>query len=120
MKHHSEINRRSTPPAPTCWHREASCPCLRVEPSGTEAQIFPYHYLIAATLVHADGTDTLRLKFSSDDVEIAGHNLRDLLVAIQEFSVKWLRPVPERYHAVAHAEAGVISSIRITAPPRSE
>jgi hypothetical protein len=120
MKHNSEINRRSTPPAPTGWHREASCPCLRIEPSGGEAQIFPYNHLVTATLVHADGADTLRLKFSSDDVEIIGHNLRDLLVAIQEFSVKWLRPVPERYSAIARAESGTISSIRITAPPRSE
>src|SRR6059058_4204007 len=42
-------------------------------------------------------TEILRLTFSSHDVEIAGRNLRALLLALQDFAVKWLRSMPERY-----------------------
>ena len=56
----------------------------------------------------------LRLTFSSHDVEITGRCLRELLVAIQDFAVKCVRVVPERYHGVAAADASLVLSIRIT------
>jgi hypothetical protein len=55
----------------------------------------------------------LRLAFSSPDIEITGRNLRDILVSIQEFGVKWLRTVPERYGPVITAQSGLIFQIRI-------
>jgi hypothetical protein len=46
-------------------------------------------------------------------VEIAGHNLRSLFLALQEFAVKWVRSIPERYHTLAAADGGLITEIRI-------
>jgi hypothetical protein len=57
--------------------------------------------------------ETLRLSFSSHDVELQGRNLRTLLLALQDFAVKWVRPMPERYHALEPGENGVVSSIRV-------
>jgi hypothetical protein len=108
-----ETNRPSVPSAPTCWQREASCACLRIEISGSDAQLFPYQHLVTASLSHVENSEVLRLTFSSHDVEIAGRNLRALLLALQDFAVKWLRPIPERYARLETDENGVITSIRI-------
>ncbi len=86
-----------------------------METSCAEAHLFPYQHFVTASLVHADSGDVLRLTFSSHDLEITGRNLHELFIALQEFAVKWLRAVPERYHPVASAESGIVSNIRITA-----
>jgi hypothetical protein len=59
-------------------------------------------------------SETLRLAFSSHDVEITGRNLRPLLLALQDFAVKWVRAIPDRYRSLAANKNGVITSIRIT------
>jgi hypothetical protein len=107
-------NRRQTMQAtPACWQREAPCPCLRIETSPNESHVFPYQHLVNASLTNSEGVETLRLSFSSHDVEIAGHNLRSLFLALQEFAVKWVRSIPERYHTLAAADGGLITEIRI-------
>jgi hypothetical protein len=111
-----ETNRRSVPSAPTCWQREAPCTCVRIETSGSEAQLFPYQHLVTASHSHAESSEILRLSFSSHDVEITGRNLRPLLLALQDFTVKWLRPIPERYARLESGENGVITNIRVEEP----
>jgi len=107
-------NRRQTVQAtPACWQREAPCPCLRVETRTNEMHLFPYQHLVNASLINSEGVEMLRLAFSSHDVEIAGHNLRSLFLALQEFAVKWVRSMPERYHTLAPANDGLITEIRI-------
>jgi hypothetical protein len=49
-------------------------------------------------------------------VEITGRNLRPLLLALQDFTVKWLRPIPERYARLESGENGVITNIRVEEP----
>jgi hypothetical protein len=114
MRHRSETDKRTETIAPTCWHRESSCTCLRVEISATESHLFPYQQFITASLARENATDVLRLAFPSHDIEITGRNLRELLVALQEFTVKWVRIVPERYQSVMSNEPLIVSSIRIT------
>ena len=71
--------------------------------------------MITASLIHENAHEVLRLAFSSHDVEITGRNLRELLVALQEFSVKWVRAVPERYQmTIAPTGQGILSNIRVT------
>ena len=109
----SEHNRRSAPAGPTCWQREAPCACLRIETSDRAAQVFPYQHFVTASLDCGDETEILRLAFSTHDVEITGRNLRALLLAVQDFAVKWLHAVPQRYEALGNIEDGVITRIRI-------
>jgi hypothetical protein len=107
-------NRRQTVQAtPACWQREAPCPCLRIEVSPNESHVFPYQHLVTASLTSAEQSETLRLLFSSHDVELQGRNLRTLLLAVQDFAVKWVRVMPERYHLLEAGENCVISRIRI-------
>jgi len=88
-------------------------PCLRVETSPSESHVFPYQHLVTASLTSAGQIETLRLLFSSHDVELQGRNLRTLLLALQDFAVKWLRTVPERYQDIEIGDGGVITRIRI-------
>ena len=111
MKH---SDRRTDPAAPTSWQRETACACLRIESSPAEIHLFPYQHFVSATLAHADDAEMLRLAFSSHDVEISGRNLRALLLALQDFAVKWMRVVPERYQRLDGGEDGTISKIMIT------
>ena len=75
--------------------------------------LFPYQHFVTASLTHRDETDRLRIAFSSHDVELAGHNLRALLIALQDFAVKWMRPIPQRYQRLDANRDGVITSIRV-------
>ena len=107
-------NRRQTVQAtPACWQREAPCPCVRIEKSPNESHVFPYQHLITASLTSAEQIETLRLLFSSHDVQLRGRNLRTLLLALQDFAVKWLRTMPERYEGLETGDGGVITGIQI-------
>ena len=108
-----ENRRQTVQTTPACWQREAPGPCLRIETSPTESHVFPYQHLVTASLTSAEQTETLRLLFSSHDVELQGRNLRTLLLALQDFAVQWLRTMPERYHTLAAANDGLITEIRI-------
>jgi hypothetical protein len=109
----TETNKRTVTSAPACWQREAPCACLRIEISGTETHVLPYAHLVSASLNTGSDSETLRLAFSAHDVEIVGRNLRALLLAIQDFAVKWVRAIPERYQLLEAKENVVVSSIRI-------
>ena len=109
----SETNKRTVLSTQTCWQREAPCACLRIEVSPRKLHLFPYQHLVTASLTQSDEAETLCLTFSLHDVEIEGHNLRALLLAIQDFAVKWVRVMPERYHQLENGENGVVSRIRI-------
>jgi hypothetical protein len=76
-------------------------------------RLFPYQHLVNASLTNSEGVETLRLAFSSHDVEIAGHNLRSLFLALQDFAVKWVRTMPERYEGLETGDGGVITGIQI-------
>ena len=107
-------NRRQTVQAtPACWQREAPCPCLRIETSSNESHVFPYQHLVTASLTSAEQIETLRLLFSSHDIELQGRNLRTLLLALQDFAVKWLRTMPKRYQGLETGDGGVITGIQI-------
>jgi hypothetical protein len=102
--------------APTCWHREAQGACLRVELPSSEAHLFSYQHFVTASLKRNDsGSELLRITFSTHEVEIEGRGLRELLLGLQDFAVKWLRATPERYHPLAVGAEGVITTVRITA-----
>ena len=109
----TENRRQTVQTRRACWQREAPSPCLRVETRANEMRFFPYQHLVNASLTNSERVETLRLAFSSHDVEIAGHNLRSLFLALQDFTVKWVRSMPERYHILAATNDGLITDIRI-------
>jgi hypothetical protein len=113
MKRQPENN--SNPSGPVCWQREAHSACLRVETSDGDSYLFPYGQLVTASLARAEDSETMRITFATHDLEITGHNLCELLWALQEFAVKWIRAVPKRYQSLDNTKACKVTNISITA-----
>ncbi len=109
----TETRRQNTRTSPACWQREAPCACLRIETLGDGMHLFPYQNLVNASLSDGETTETLHLAFSSHDVQIIGHNLRSLFLTLQDFAVKWIRPMPERYRAFEASDDGVVVEVRV-------
>src|SRR6266496_1618694 len=109
----TENRRQTVQTTPACWQSEAPCQCLRIDTSPNEAHVFPYYHLFTASLTSAGQIETLRLLFASHAVELQGRNLRTLLLALQDFAVKWLRTIPERYEGLETGGGGVITGIHI-------
>ena len=88
---------------------------LRLEPNPKCFYLLPYHHLELVTFESGDGTDTLTLSFLNRTVQIAGKNLRDLALALQDRAVEFVRILPalDRYSSVAGREA-VVKTIQIT------
>ncbi len=102
--------------APACWQREVPSACLRVELPNGETHLFAYQHFVTATFTRDDaGIEIGRIVFSTHSLEVEGRGLRELLLGLQEFAVKWMRPAPERYQALPVGSDGTITTIRIVA-----
>jgi hypothetical protein len=63
--------------------------------------------------VRTEDSEIVRITFATHDVEITGSDLRELLHALQDFAVKWVRATPERYQMLGSPEVGRVAKIRI-------
>jgi hypothetical protein len=68
---------------------------------------------VTASLDCGDEAEILRLTFSTHDVEITGRNLRPLLLALQDFAVKWVRAIHKRYEHLEDTDDGVIWQVSV-------
>ena len=114
MRNRSNTADNNGPEAPVCWQREAPSACLRVELLNGETHLFSYQHFVTATFTRNDaGTETARIVFSTHTLEVEGRGLRELLLGLQEFAVKWMRSAPERYQALSACADGTINALRI-------
>ncbi|WP_348543700.1 hypothetical protein [Chthoniobacter sp.] len=61
------------------------------------------------------GGETVHVTFSSHELDVEGRGLRELLLGLQDFAIKWLRTAPDRYHTLPASADGIITSLRIAA-----
>ena len=116
MRNRTATPESTGPAVPACWQREAPSPCLRVELPNGDAHLFSYQHFLAATLTRSgEGAETLRVIFSTHELALEGRGLRELLLSLQDFAVKWVRPAPERYHPIAANADGIITAVGINA-----
>lgn len=95
-----------------CWHRERERTCFRVETRGNEVFIFPYSQFLGAHHIRAGSEQTLKIMLSNYEIILTGLRLEKLLVALQEFAVAWIKPVPARYRHFQNSET-VITAIAV-------
>jgi len=88
-----------------CWKKEAQQQSLCIEQANGELFIIPYVHLLYAHLGTENGKELLALTFSSHEIRIVGKALTDLAVAIQQFSVEWIKPLIPRYSESKRAGA---------------
>jgi hypothetical protein len=85
------------------------CHCCSVAPTAPGIPSAPSHG------PPSEPSRFIHRTFSNHEFQIEGHNLSDRVLGIQDFAIKWLRPVAERFHSVVPNREGVISSICVAA-----
>jgi hypothetical protein len=80
---------------------------LRLELNPKCFCLLPYHHLELVKFESGEGQDTLALSFLNRTVCITGKNLRELGLALQDHSVEFIKPMPERYSSLAGNDASV-------------
>lgn len=80
---------------------------LRLELNSKGFLLLPYHHLELVKFEAGDGQDTLTLLFLNRTVCIAGKNLRELALALQDRCVEFVKPLPERYASLVGNEVTV-------------
>lgn len=97
-----------------CWRRERDRACLRVEIRPDETFVFPYQQFFGAHHVRA-GVETLKITFSTHEITLSGDGMEELLAALQEFAVDWIRPMPGRYRNLGQNREPLITAIEVKA-----
>ena len=80
---------------------------LRLELTSKSFFLFPYHHLELVKFEAGNDQDTLTLLFLNRTVCIMGKSLRELALALQDCSVEFVKPLPERYASLAGTEVSV-------------
>ena len=95
----------------SCWKKDERAQCLRVECGSGEQFLFPYGYFHEARFVASDDEETIELLFSSGAraVHISGCGLEDVWLALQNLSVAWVRPLPQRFAPLAKGQTCIRS-----------
>jgi hypothetical protein len=80
---------------------------LRLELTTKSFLLLPYHHLELVKFEAGNGEDTLTLLLLNRTVCITGKSLRELALALQDRSVEFIKPLPERYASLAGTEVSV-------------
>lgn len=100
---------------PDCWHRDRDRHCLRVELNSGEIFLFRYQQLVGVHHLSALNPETLKISFSTHQVVLSGKNLSEIMVALEDLAIAWIKSVPARYHQLAGPDRALITGIEITA-----
>jgi len=80
---------------------------LRLELNPKNFFLLPYHHLELVKFEDSGGQDTITLLFLNRTVCITGKSLRVLALGLQDRSVEFVKPLPERYASLVGDEATV-------------
>ena len=80
---------------------------LRLELNPKCFCLLSYHHLEFAKFESAQNEDVITLLFLNRTVRIAGKNLRALGLALQDRTVEFIKPLPERYSLLTSDDVSV-------------
>jgi hypothetical protein len=80
---------------------------LRLELNPKCFCLLSYHHLEFARFESAQNEDVITMLFLNRTVRITGKNLRTLGLALQERTVEFIKPMPERYSSLTSDDASV-------------
>lgn len=96
-----------------CWNRDPQAQSLRVELDNGGFCLLPYAHLTFAKLERVGNGEALTVCFTTHDLRILGGNLRELGLALQKFSVDWIKEVSARYATLADSETVFVEKIEV-------
>ncbi|MEI6715769.1 MAG: hypothetical protein WCO60_18605 [Verrucomicrobiota bacterium] len=103
-----------------CWMESQRHHAVRFELDDQRFFIFPFTYFIVAEFSTSDGTDELKLTFSSYEIRINGRDLRELAIGFQKQTVEWVKVIPATYAALVPTGAPLVLSITVKALTEDE
>ena len=104
---------RSDDSSLVAWESNPQAQALRVDLQNGTFFVLPYSQFAFAHFERNEGSETLRVSFTTHDVRVSGRNLRELGVALQKLAVEWIREVPARYAGLAEKGGTVVERIEI-------
>jgi hypothetical protein len=75
--------------------------------------VFPKGHLVCAEYSGAAPLETVRLMFSTLEVQVSGHGLRALVIAIQTGAASWIKCFSAVFDPLINADSGQVTSITI-------
>jgi hypothetical protein len=109
-RHHSLDGEGRSP----CWHRGRELSCLRVL-AQSEMFILPYQQFHCAHRIQQSDCETLSISFSTHEIIVSGQQLDEVVLALQELSVDWIKAIPARYRAAPGNDGAWITRIEVKA-----
>jgi hypothetical protein len=97
-----------------CWNREPQAQALRIELADGSSYVFPYARLAFLRFESGSDHDTLHVSLDTHEIQIVGENLRQLELALQKYSVDWVRTSPVRPGFQTGDDSASITSITVS------
>lgn len=95
------------------WEANPQAQAVRVDLQNGVFFVFPFSHFAFAHFDRDERRETLRISFTTHEVRVSGHCLRELGVALQKFAVEWIREVPARYAALTDKGRAFIERIEV-------
>lgn len=96
------------------WEANPQAQTVRVDLQNGEFFIFPYSHFAFAHFSRDEQRETLCISFTAHEVRVSGRQLREVGVALQKFTVEWIREIPARYTTLAEKGRAVVERIEVT------
>lgn len=98
---------------PDCWRREHDRTCLRIELNSGEVFLFPYQQFLGAHHTRENESETLIISFATHEVTVSGRQLDEVVSALQNLSIDWIKTIPPRYRDSPRNDGAWVTQIDI-------
>ena len=75
--------------------------------------LLPYQQFLGAHLRQEAEAEILSISFSSHQLTLEGRNLEEIVLALQEFAVGWIKPVPARFECLIDSGSATVANVAI-------
>lgn len=98
---------------PGCWQRERDRHCLRIELNSGETFLFPYQQFLGGRHIRAGNQETLQISFSTHLITLSGRNLGEVVVALEDLAISWIKPLANRYRELVELDEACVTNIEV-------
>lgn len=82
---------------PECFASDARARGVRIDLSPQKSIVLPHEHFVCAQFSAEQSVETLKLKFMTHEVTLAGYQLRRIENAILNRDLSWLCALPEKF-----------------------
>ena len=102
------------------WESNPQAQALRIDLQNGAFFVFPYSHFAFAHFDRTENGEALRISFTTHEIRVSGHHLRELGIALQKLAVEWLREAPARYATLTEKGRAFIERIKVAEISRED